>query len=179
MKFQKKTLRLALIVAVTAAVSFPVLNQYHNSRATAQTPDGPQGVQPKPDPVIAFPLVDPGKVVLSIGDEKITAGEFTAFFSELDPSLQSRILAHPEAKHQLAEQYIDMKLKAAEAKRQKLDQSISVRTTYDQLLSNALMVSLVKEKDANVKFYMDNKDYFFELQGPAHFDRRGGQRRRF
>jgi parvulin-like peptidyl-prolyl isomerase len=156
----------ALIVAVTAAVSFPLLNQLRAPRAVAQTPDAPAPVDPsKPvEPVVAFPLVDPGKVVLSIGDEKVTAGEFTSFFAELDPSLQSKIIAHPEAKHQLAEQYIDMKLMASEAKRQKLDQSIQVRTTYDQLLANALMVSLAKEKEANAKFFTDNKDYFAELQ---------------
>jgi parvulin-like peptidyl-prolyl isomerase len=165
LKFQKRTLRLVLIVAVTAAVSFPLFNQLRNTRAIGQTPDTRLlPTQAKPEPVVAFPLVDPAKVVLSIGDEKVTAGEFTAFFSDLDPQLQARILAHPESKRQLAEQYIDMKLMAAEAKKQKLDETIAFKTTYDQLLANALMVSLSKEKDANTKFYTDNKDYFSELQ---------------
>jgi hypothetical protein len=155
-----------LIVAVSAAVSFPLLNQYRNARALAQSPEQQLPADPskKPEPVIAFPLIDPAKVVISIGDQKVTAGEFTAFFSDLDPNLQARILAHPESKHQLAEQYIDMKLMAAEAKRQKLDDTISFKTTYDQLLANALMVELAKDKDANVKFYNEHKAYFAELQ---------------
>jgi len=166
LKLNKKMLRLGLIAAVTTGVCFPLLNQLRNSKAKAENPPAgaPVGTEPAKSRASAFPEVDPKKVVLSVGDEKVTAGEFKIFFTELDPALQQRVLARPEAKRQLADQYIDMKLMASEAKRLKLDESTRVRTTYEQLLANALMVNLAEEKAANLKFFEQNKEWFVELQ---------------
>jgi peptidyl-prolyl cis-trans isomerase C len=154
-------LRIALVVAATAAVSAPLLLQVKNGKAAdpAPTADPPKAV-----PVAAFPQVDPGKVVITIGDQKITAGEFNAFFSELDPNVQARVLARPEAKRQLAEQYLDMKLLSAEARRLKLDQTLRVKTTYDQLLANAVVLNVAEQKEADQKFFNDNKSWFDELE---------------
>ncbi len=163
MKLKSRFIRVSLIAAAMTAVSLPLINQLRNNHATAQ--DAPPATgQPAGVPISVLPQVDPKKVILSYGDQKVTAGEFAAFFADLDPQLQQRVLAHPEAKRQLAEQYIDLKLMAEQAKRQKLDQSTRVKTTYDQLLANALMVSLSEQKDANLAFYNENKNYFDELQ---------------
>ena len=165
MKLTKRTLRLSLVAAVTAAVSLPLLNQIRNNRATGQTPDPAlPAAQPKGLPVGGFAPVDPSKVVLSVGDLKVTASEFNAFVSELDPQLQARVFSSPAAKRQLAEQFIDLKLMANEAKRMKLDETTRVKTTYEQLLANALIVSLTEQTAANKKFYDDNKEWFTELQ---------------
>jgi parvulin-like peptidyl-prolyl isomerase len=172
LNFNKRIVRLALVIAVTAAVSFPLVNQLRNGKARAEAPPSPAPAvdpaavpdKPKAVAISAFPNVDPAKVVLSVGDDKVTAGEFSAFFSELDPNFQARVLADPQAKEQLAKEYVDMKLLANEAKREKLDESSSVKTAYDNILANAVMTNLAKEKDANLKFYNDNKDYFSELQ---------------
>ncbi|HZL34095.1 MAG TPA: peptidylprolyl isomerase [Tepidisphaeraceae bacterium] len=167
MRSKKRILRVILIVAVTAAVSMPLLNQLRSSRAIAQpTSSGadPLGNSPKGVAIAAFPQVDPGKVVITVGDQKITAGEFNDFFTQLDPSVQSQIVAHPEAKRQLVERFVDMKLLAAEAKRLKLDDTTKVRTMYEQMLANAAMLHIEEQKDANEKFFNDNKDWFDELQ---------------
>ena len=162
MKLNKRMVRLALIAAITAAVSIPLLNQLHGTRAVAQT--GPN-LGPEATPVLTgFPMTDPKKVVLSIGDQKITAGEFNEFFTALDPGVQQRVLSSPQGKRQLADQYVDMKLLAGEAKHQKLDDTLAVRTEYEQILANQLMVTLAKEVEVNQKFFNDNKGYFSELQ---------------
>ena len=166
MKLQKRTVRFTLIATVTAAMCLPLVSQYRNSKAIAQPAPAPSptgGEGPKTPPAPAFPPTDPNKVILSVGDEKVTAGEFTTFFSELDPALQARVIAHPESKRQLAEQYVDMKLMAAEARRRKLNETNRVKTTYEQLLANALMVNISEQKEANQKYFEENKDWFSEL----------------
>jgi peptidyl-prolyl cis-trans isomerase C len=162
----KRFLRIALVVAATAGVSMPLLLQVKNGKAAdpAAPASAPAADPAKAAPVSAFPQVDPNKVVITVGDQKITAGEFNAFFSELDPNMQARVLARPEAKRQLAEQYLDMKLLSAEARRLKLDQTVRVKTTYDQLLANAVVVNLAEQKEADQKFFNDNKSWFDELE---------------
>ncbi|HWE94557.1 MAG TPA: peptidylprolyl isomerase [Tepidisphaeraceae bacterium] len=158
-------LRIALIVAVTAAVSMPLMMQVKNGKAAGPAAPAPTVDPGKPaKPVSAFPQVDPNKVVITVGDQKVTAGEFNSFFSELDPNMQARVLARPEAKRQLAEQFVDMKVLSAEAKRLKLDQSLRVKTTYEQLLANAVVVNLAEQKEADQKFFNDNKAWFDELE---------------
>ncbi|MDB5331378.1 MAG: PpiC-type peptidyl-prolyl cis-trans isomerase [Phycisphaerales bacterium] len=158
-------LRIALIVAVTAAVSMPLIMQVKNGKAADPATPAPAVDPGKPaKPVSAFPEVDPNKVVITVGDQKVTAGEFNSFFSELDPNVQARVLARPEAKRQLAEQYVDMKVLSAEAKRLKLDQSLRVKTTYEQLLANAVVVNLAEQREADQKFFNDNKAWFDELE---------------
>lgn len=168
MKINKRVVRVALIGAATVGVSLPLLNQMKNTRALGQTDRAPVSAAPIQAPKVAsgspFPKVDPAKVVITVGDEKVTAGEFSSFFSELDPGVQAQVLARPEAKRQLVDRFVDMKLLANEAKRLKLDQSTKVRTMYEQLLANAAMLHISEEKDANQKFFNDNKNWFEELQ---------------
>jgi parvulin-like peptidyl-prolyl isomerase len=163
LKLTNRFLRLALIASAVATVSVPLLNQVRKTRGADPIPVAP-AEQPKGVPLSTLPAVPADKVVLTVGDLKVTAGEFNAFVSELDPTLQARVAASVAARRQLGEQFVDLKLMAAEAKRQKLEDSPRVRTTYEQLLANALMMSLSEQTDANKQFYNENKDYFAELQ---------------
>src|SRR5437868_8085955 len=68
----------------------------------------------------SLPDVPPDTVVIRIGDEKITAGEFSSFIETLPE--QGGGQARGSARGQLAEKMIKVKLLAQEATRKKADQ---------------------------------------------------------
>ena len=165
MRLNKKIVRLALIAAVTAGVCLPYLSQLKNSRAGAETPPAPSPAAPRDDaPIVAFPQVAPDKVVLTIGDQKVTAGEVTALFAQFDRQTQAHIRDTPSAKRDLAEHFIKLKLMAAEAKREKLDESMLFKAEYEQLLGKALIHDIQSDGAANLKYFNENKDWFSGLK---------------
>lgn len=64
---------------------------------------------PAPTTSPATQAVEPNKVVLSIGDEKITAAQFDLFLSALPEHIQSQA-NQPRIRRMIAEQYVNMKL---------------------------------------------------------------------
>src|SRR5712691_11399600 len=84
---------------------------------SAQPPAPPQ---PKPATPAAVPT-SPDKVVLTIGDEKMTAAHFEELIAGLPP--QYRAAARGAAKRQLVDQLVGMKILVQEARRRKLDQN--------------------------------------------------------
>jgi parvulin-like peptidyl-prolyl isomerase len=163
-------MRYVLVAAATAATTLPLIAQVKNSHAQAQnaataaaatTPaaSAPAAVQPATQPA-----VDPEKVVITVGDNKITAGDFNVFLSDLDPNTQQQVLSRPDGKRKLAEEMVKLKLLSTEAKRRKLDEAPRTRIVYEQVLANALLTSLAEQKGADEKFFNDHKDYFDELK---------------
>lgn len=143
----KKTLRYALVIAASAAVSMPLLNQMLRAKdeAPAQpTVQGKEGAGAAAEAGVGQAKVDPEKVVLTIGEQKITAGEFDAFVSDLPPQYQQ--MAQGPGKRTLAEELIKIKLLSAEAKKRKLDQSPKVQRQMamlqDQVLAGALAADM-------------------------------------
>lgn len=163
MKLNSKAARLALIAAVTAGVCFPLLSQLKNNPATAQTPP-PPAVPPKGAVISGFPQVAPDTVVLTVGDQTVTAAEVAGVFSSLDPQTQERVLSQPNGKRDLAEHFIKLKLMAAEAKREKLDQTTIFKTEYEQLLGKALVLQISQDATGNRTFFDQNKDWFSGLK---------------
>ena len=164
----QKTLRFALAAAVSAAVSLPLIAQTQGTKPApaAPAPTSPTAA-PVPSPLpppATQPAVDPNKVVITIGDTKITAGEFNTFFSDLDPSVQAQVLSRPDGRRKLADEMINLKLLSSEARKRKLDETLRTKIVYDQLLANALMTDLAEQKGADEKFFADNKDYFDEVK---------------
>ncbi|MEI9976161.1 MAG: hypothetical protein WDO73_31375 [Ignavibacteriota bacterium] len=97
-----------------------------------QTPPAtPPPPQPAPqvqltvdNPVL--PDVPPDKVVLTVGDIKITAGQFNALIDNMQP--QYRNAARGSGRRTLADNILKMLTLAQEAQKRKLDQTTEFKT---------------------------------------------------
>jgi peptidyl-prolyl cis-trans isomerase C len=131
-----------------------------NPPASGQPPAPPAGVTPDPGlPPAAVPApgapatpaappaVAPDKVVLSIGDESITAAEFDGILQSLPEQVRSQ--AQGPAKRQMAEQIVRLKLLAAEARKRGLDKDEVLQTRIqfqeENLLAGAVYNKLAEE----------------------------------
>ena len=121
----------------------------------------------------ALPNVPPDTVIIRIGDEKITAGEFSSFIETLPD--QVRAQARGTARKQLAENLIKVKLIAQEARRKQADQEklFKVQAAYqlDNLLAvyylnNYLKTAKVSEDE--MKKYYDEHKKDFETMRARH-----------
>src|SRR6476661_6446344 len=86
----------------------------------------------------ALPNVPPDTVIVRIGDEKITAGEFAQLIDTLPEQVRSQ--ARGPARRQMAENLIKVKLIAQEARRQKADQEKSFKVQESYQMDNLLAV---------------------------------------
>src|SRR5690349_16792160 len=119
---------------------------------TAQTPAPkppvaapPAGITlPPAMPAATTPAVPPDKVIMTIGDEKMTAGEYELLLEALPE--QVRAAARGPQKRQFAEQLVRLKIMAQEARRRKLDQNPAIQRQMElqkeNLLANALFQDL-------------------------------------
>jgi peptidyl-prolyl cis-trans isomerase C len=113
-----------------------------------------------------LPQVPPDTVILRIGDEKITAGEFASFIESLPEQVRGQ--ARGSARKQLAENLIKVKLIAQEARRKQADQDklFKLQSAYqvDNLLAVYYLNNYLKTakfSDEELKKYYDEhkKDY--------------------
>jgi peptidyl-prolyl cis-trans isomerase C len=166
----KRMMRYALVAAVTSAMSLPLIAQIKSGNNSSARPDPgvplpnlldapPAAAQPATQPA-----VDPAKVIITVGESKITAGDFNTFLSDLDPNTQAQVLSRPDGKRKLAEEMVKLKLLSAEARRRKLEDAPRTRMVYEQLLANALLTDMAEQKGADEKFFNDHKDFFEELK---------------
>src|SRR5690242_4988897 len=86
----------------------------------------------------ALPNVPPDTVILRIGDEKITAGEFAQLIDMLPEQVRSQ--ARGPARRQMAENLIKVKVVAQEARRQKADQEKAFKVQEAYQMDNLLAV---------------------------------------
>src|SRR4051812_24600343 len=87
---------------------------------SAQVPT-PQPKTPAAIPSPAAAAIPPDKVVLTVGDEKMTAAQFNEFVNSLPE--QYRAAALGAGKRQIADQLVNMKALAQEARKRKIDQT--------------------------------------------------------
>jgi peptidyl-prolyl cis-trans isomerase C len=149
-----------VLLFAAAALAVTTLAFAAGKDAPIYTPPTP--VAPVPAPA-SQPAVDPSKVIASVGDEKITAGEFADLLSTLQPQMQAQLAAHPEGKRQLVDELINLKILSDEARRRRLDQVPATRLRDQQVLAEALSQSLSDDSAGDEKFFNDNKDYFSEV----------------
>ena len=104
---------------------------------------------------------DPDKVVITVGGEKLTAGDVDAFISDLPPDQQS--VVRSEGRRGLADYLVKTELLAQEAKSRRLNEDPRVqrqmRLVEDQVLARAL-ISDVRDgiDDATVrKFFEEHR----------------------
>jgi peptidyl-prolyl cis-trans isomerase C len=117
-------------------------------------------------PAPASPAVDPNKVVLTVGTQKITAGEYDEFVNSLPQQYQT--YARGAGKRAFGEQIVQLTLLAAEAEKQKLDQNPKVQKEIlfqkENILAGLMFADLQKQAkvdDAAIaKYYEDHRvDY--------------------
>jgi peptidyl-prolyl cis-trans isomerase C len=132
---------------------------------------------PKPPAPAAAPppatAPDPNKVVLTIGDEKITEAEFEDMTSALPAQYQQ--YARGAGKRAFAEQIVQVKVLSQEAEKHKLDQDPKVKDeiTFQRqnLLAQAMFLDLqknVKIDDAAVEKYYDEHKGEYEVLKARH-----------
>lgn len=114
--------------------------------------------------------VDPNQVVITIGDEKITAAQYDELVNSLPDQYQQ--FARGAGKRQFAENIVQLKLLSKEAEKRKLDQTPKVQGQLNFQRQNILaqvmfqdLQNTVKVDDAAVqKYYDDHKSEYEGLK---------------
>ena len=97
-------------------------------------------------------------VVLTIGDQKMTQSQFERIVSTLPEQAQAQAKS-PEGRRQLADQLVELKVLAQQARAQKLDQTPDVKTRIevgaDQILASAVYRTLANPDSAATHAYYE------------------------
>lgn len=122
---------------------------------------------PAPPMGAPAPSVDPNKVVLVVGSEKMTAAEFERLTNSI-PQLKAG-LATPAGRRQVAESLASMKVLAQQARKENLQSKPQVALQLENVLAGAAyqdLTSNLKTDDASIrKYYDDHKSDYEELKG--------------
>ena len=116
--------------------------------------------------------VDPNKVVLTVGNEKVTAGEVEALIGDL--SSQQRQVIKSAGKRVLAEELIKVKLLAQEAQKRGLQDSPKVKRQLD-LVRGQILASAVAA-DVQRQHWEQNKGQFEKVHARHILIRTPGSR---
>ena len=117
------------------------------------------------------PPAEPDKVVLTIGNDKITEAQFEDMINSIPAQFQA--YARGAGRRAFAEQIVQVKVLSQEAEKRKVDQEPKVRDELafqrQNLLAQAMFLLLqqnVKVDDAAVeKYYNDHKSEYEVLKG--------------
>jgi peptidyl-prolyl cis-trans isomerase C len=118
-----------------------------------------------PSPIGALPPASApqpfDKVILTVGDEKMTVGEYEKFIDALPD--QYKTAARGPAKRQVVEQLVDLKVMAHEARKRKLDEDPSFKAQLAFQAENLLAGTLYRELGTNLKIdEADLRKYYDE-----------------
>jgi peptidyl-prolyl cis-trans isomerase C len=134
-------------------------------------PPTPQVKLSVENPAVKPPDVPPDRVVITVGDVKITAAQFNAFIDTLQPQYRN----NPGARKQLADNIGKMLTLAQESERRKLDQTPNFKAQQMfqnfNLLANALAVQIGKDApiaEADVRQYYEAHKNEFETVHARH-----------
>jgi peptidyl-prolyl cis-trans isomerase C len=120
----------------------------------------------------AQPPVDPNKIVLSVGDNKMTAADFNDFVAQLPPEVQ--MMARGPQKRRVAEDLVKLKILAGEAAKRGMDQTPKFKKQMELMRENALAGAFFNEvlptlvSDADIKKYYDEHKNQFERVTARH-----------
>lgn len=136
----------------------------------------PAAATPKADAAkapVKKAAVPDGKVVLTIGTEKITDKQFDAFVDTLPEQIKTQ--AKGPMKRQIAEQMVRVRLLSNEARKRGIDKTpafmAKVAFQYDNLLAGELFSDMqkeVKSDDASLKKYFDAHKQELEFLQARH-----------
>lgn len=174
------TIPLTLALSITGA--FTALAQTPKPSTPKPMPVSPKAVPvtpkvtPAPKPVVvntgspAAPAVAPDKVILVIGDQKMTAAQFEELLQAFPPQVQAQ--ARGEQKRAFAEQFVQLKLVAQEAQRRGIDQQPKVQQQLaiqrENLLAGLLfqdmMTTIPVDAATEQKYYDAHKSEYEEAK---------------
>ena len=122
-------------------------------------------------PAASMPAAPPSKVIISVGDSKITAGQF-ADLIEMLPE-QNRVAVKSAAgRRQFADEIVRVLVLAEEGKRRKLDQTpdykVQAQFQAENLLAGKTFVDMGKSSDAELHKYFDEHKAEFEQIHARH-----------
>src|SRR3954447_2394439 len=111
----------------------------------AQTPPKPAQPSAAPQPTVTLsaenpkplPTVPPDKVIITVGDQKITAAQFDQIINSLPAQYQAN--ARGPARRQFADNVVHVLVLSQEGKRRKLDESPEFR--IQSMFQNANMLA--------------------------------------
>jgi peptidyl-prolyl cis-trans isomerase C len=146
--------RIVLVLAGAACVS-------------AQTPAPSQPPATPPARVVITPAnpattnpIPPDKVVLTIGDQRMTAGEFDQLVEALPE--QARAAARGPNKRQFAEQLVRIKILSQEARKRKIDETPAAQQQIELQKESLLANALFQDMTANVKVDEATERQYYE-----------------
>jgi peptidyl-prolyl cis-trans isomerase C len=162
------------VVCLLAQTPPPTPQPAPKPQQAGQQPSDPnvklEVLQPKEG---TLPEVPPDTVILRIGDEKITAGEFAAFIETLPEQVRGQ--ARGSARKQLAENLVKVKLIAQEARRKQADQEKAFKLQSAYQLDNLLAVyylnnylKTAKVSDDEMKKYYEEHKKDYETMRARH-----------
>lgn len=161
----------AVVAAVAVGVMFsPAISAQNQQPAGARNQPVTQG--PPSGQTQSEPKVDPNKVVLTVGNEKITAGQCEALIGDLPPQQQQ--LLRRTGKRMLADELVRIKLFAQEAEKRKLDQNDKVRRQLE--LTRAQILASALASDTLRKTYEADKQRFEKIRARHILIRTPGSR---
>ncbi len=129
----------------------PLLLFFMGGTMLAQTPTPPPLPRPPANPIGAMsqPPLDPNKVVLTVGTETLTVGQYEQLVESLPE--QYRASARGAGKRQMLEQLITLKAMAQEARKRKLDNDPGYKAQLAFQAENILAGILYRDLAANLK----------------------------
>ncbi|MGA2500691.1 MAG: hypothetical protein ABSH20_23380, partial [Tepidisphaeraceae bacterium] len=137
MKFRK--LRIVALLAGSLAIGSAAVAQDKKDAPADKTPD-------------------PSTVIITMGDQKITYGDFASFISVLPPETQAA--ARGEGKRQTAEELIKLRILAAEARAKGLDKSPKFQQQVQVMQDNILVGLLLQSVQDSLATDEDIKAYY-------------------
>ncbi len=116
-------------------------------------------------------MPDPNQVILTIGDQKITAKDFDTLVNSLPAQYQSA--ARGPQKRQFAERLVQLKILSGEAEKRGVDKEPEVKEQIafnrENVLAAALFQELVKnakvDDQAAMKYYNEHKSEYEQAKG--------------
>lgn len=172
MKFYAVFLFVSMSATGLYAQAKPATAKPATSKSKAATPAKAKRTAPKPGtpaPAAAAAPADGSKVVLTVGNERITEKQFDALIEGLPE--QARAQVRGTAKRQFAEQLVRMKLLSAEARKRGLDKKPAVALQMENVLAGAAyndMASQIKLDEAALKAEYEKRKDQFETVSARH-----------
>lgn len=144
------------------------------AQAPAPQPAAPAAAQPPAAranaPAAFTPATPPDKVVITVGDTKITAAQFNELIEMLPE--QTRSQARGPGRKQFGDQVVRILTLAEEARRRKIDQNPVFKEQaefqVDNLLAGRMFGELVQASDAELHQYYDEHKGEFEQIHARH-----------
>lgn len=129
-----------------------------------------QTTAPKPAEPAYSPAVAPDKVVIAVGDLKVTAAQFNLLIDMLPE--QNRAAARGAGRREFADELVRVLALVEEGKKRKLDQTLAYKTQAEfqaeNLLAGRAYAEISKVDDADLHQYYDTHKEEFEQVRARH-----------